>query len=66
MEKLRIWGENIPGQVPEARKRDRMVIRRIPRPVATMQWMRDVFGTRLSADAGGMDSAARSAARPHR
>ena len=56
MEKLRIWGENIPGQVPEARKRDRMVIRRIPRPVATMQWMRDVFGTRLSADAGGMDT----------
>ena len=54
--KIRIWGDQIPYNEPSVFKKDRMLIRRIPKTAAILPWLKDVFGKKLAKDAGGLDT----------
>lgn len=55
MEKRKIWGENIPYNTGKPKAPD-MVIRKIPKWLAMIGWVKDIFGTRIARDTGGMDT----------
>ena len=55
METRKIWGENIPYNTGKPKAPD-MVIRKIPKWLAMIGWVKDVFGTRVARDTGGMDT----------
>lgn len=55
MEKLRIWGEQIPYNTGKSKLED-MTIRRRPLPVAGFGWFRDIFGEYVTKDMGRLDT----------
>lgn len=55
MDKMKIWGEIIPYNTGKAKAPD-MVIRRWPKWIAMINWVRDVFGSHISRNTGGMDT----------
>jgi len=55
MEKIKIWGENIPGNANKP-KIDDMVIRKQPKGIASVKWLVDIFGKKVAKDTGNMDT----------
>ena len=55
MDKLKIWGKIIPYNTGKAKAPD-MVIRRWPKWIAMIHWVKDVFGGRIAQDTRGMDT----------
>lgn len=56
MEKIWIWGDSIPYNIPGKKKADVMVLRRTPKGVTKLNWIIDIFGGRIAKDAGGLDT----------
>lgn len=55
MEKIRIWGDVIPYNTGKIKKDD-MVIRKVPKPVAMITWFKDIFGKQIAKDRSGLDT----------
>lgn len=55
MDKLKIWGDTIPYNTGEEKASD-MVIRKWPKGLAMIAWVKDVFGGSISRDTRGMDT----------
>jgi len=56
MDTIQIWGDKIPYNQPERKKFDSMLVKSRPKPAATLGWVLDVFGTKITKDASRLDT----------
>lgn len=56
MKAIPIWGDSVPYNRPDVRKQDIMCIKKWPKGVAMIAWMRSVFGSKIDKDASALDT----------